>query len=77
MVGLIVGFLVAGLWSDLGEARDAVNREASSLRSAALVAGAAFPGPTEARIDALIRRHIATRRRGNGRRWPITTPRSR
>jgi hypothetical protein len=65
--GLIVGFLVAGLWSDLGEARDAVNREASSLRSAALVAGAAFPRATEARIDTLIRRHI---RDGAAREWP-------
>src|SRR4051794_14807684 len=42
--GLIVGFLVAGLWSDLSDARDAVNREASSLRSAELVTAATFPG---------------------------------
>jgi hypothetical protein len=56
--GLIVGFHVAGLWSELSEARNAVNREASSLRSADLVAGASFPGPTKARLDALIGRHI-------------------
>jgi hypothetical protein len=56
--GLIVGFLVAGLWADLGDARDAVNREASALRSAALIAAASFPGRTETRLDALIRRQI-------------------
>jgi hypothetical protein len=56
--GLIVGFLVAGLWSDLGDARDAVNREASSLRSAELVVAATFPGATTSRIDALIHQQI-------------------
>jgi uncharacterized protein DUF4239 len=56
--GLIVGFLVAGLWGDLNDARTAVNREASALRSAELVAGASFPGPTEARLNALIGRQI-------------------
>ena len=55
--GLIVGFLVAGLWNDISDARDAVNREASSLRSAELVVAATFPGQTS-RMDALIRRHI-------------------
>lgn len=56
--GLIVGFLVAGLWNDLDTARTAVNREASALRSTELVAGAAFPGPPTTRINALIARHI-------------------
>jgi cytochrome bd-type quinol oxidase subunit 2 len=56
--GLIVGFLVAGLWGDLNNARDAVNHEASALRSASLVASASFPGPTSMRVDALIDRQI-------------------
>jgi hypothetical protein len=56
--GLIIGFLVAGLWGDLSDARTAVNREASSLRSAELVVAAAFPGSTANRMDALIARHI-------------------
>jgi hypothetical protein len=56
--GLIVGFLVAGLWADLATARSAVNREASALRSTQLVADAAFPGASAAHIDALIARHI-------------------
>lgn len=56
--GLIVGFLVAGLWNDLSDARDAVNREASSLRSTQLVVGASFPGAPARRMDELIRQHI-------------------
>jgi hypothetical protein len=56
--GLIVGFLVAGLWRDLDDARTAVNREASSLRSAELVVAAAFPRSTAERMDGLIARHI-------------------
>src|SRR3954447_22359529 len=56
--GLIVGFLVAGLWGDLNNARDAVNQEASALRSASLVAAAAFPGSTSTRVDALVERQI-------------------
>src|SRR3954447_9844766 len=56
--GLIVGFLVAGLWANQGDARDAVDHEASALRSTALIAEASFPGPTASRIDALVARHI-------------------
>jgi hypothetical protein len=56
--GLIVGFLVAGLWGDLNNARDAVNNEASALRSASLVAAAAFPGRTSMQLDALVDRQI-------------------
>jgi hypothetical protein len=56
--GLIVGFLAVGVWGDVALARTAVNREASSLRSAVLVTGAAFPGQPQARMDALIRQHI-------------------
>jgi Protein of unknown function (DUF4239) len=55
--GLVVGFLVAQLWDDLGVARAAVNREASSLRSVVLFARA-FPGRPEARLDGVVRTHI-------------------
>jgi hypothetical protein len=65
--GLIVGFLVAGLWNDLSDARDAVNREASSLRSAELVVDGSFPGVASRRIDALIGQHIET---AATREWP-------
>jgi hypothetical protein len=56
--GLIVGFLVAGLWGDLNDARDAVDHEASALRSSALIASATLPPSTSAQIDDLIARHI-------------------
>jgi hypothetical protein len=55
--GLLIGFLAAQLWGEAADARDAVNIEASSLRSAGLLASA-FPGEPEARLNALIRRHI-------------------
>ncbi|MFL5895701.1 MAG: hypothetical protein ACJ76Z_11410 [Thermoleophilaceae bacterium] len=71
--GLIVGFLVAGLWGDLNEARTSVNREASALRSAELVAGASFPGPTQARLDGLIGRQI---RDAANKEWPAMASQS-
>jgi hypothetical protein len=55
--GLLVGFLAAQVWSDFDRARMAVNREASALRTVALLA-ASFPGESETRIHALLRRHI-------------------
>src|SRR4051812_39373221 len=65
--GLIVGFLVAGLWGDLNDARDAVNSEASALRSASLIAAASFPGPTSTRLDALEDRQIKD---AAAKEWP-------
>jgi uncharacterized protein DUF4239 len=57
LFGLIVGFLAAQVWSDAGRAQDAVNREASALRSVVLLAEA-FPGQPETRMDGLVRRQI-------------------
>jgi hypothetical protein len=54
---LLVGFLAAQVWSDFDRANTAVNREASALRGAILLAGA-FPGEADARLRDLIRRHI-------------------
>jgi hypothetical protein len=65
--GLIVGFLAAGLWGDVTQARTAVNREASALRSAVLVTGAAFPGRPSARMNALVRRQIED---AAAKEWP-------
>jgi len=59
LFGLIVGFLAAQVWSDAGRAQDAVNREASALRSVVLLVHS-FPGEPEARMDALVRRQIHT-----------------
>jgi len=66
LFGLIVGFLAAQVWSDAGNAQDAVNREASALRSVVLLVHA-FPGEPETRMDALVRRHI---REAAAEEWP-------
>ena len=66
LFALLVGFLAAQVWSDAGRAQEAVNREASALRSIALLANA-FPGEPEARIDALLRRQI---REAVDEEWP-------
>lgn len=57
LFGLIVGFLAAQVWSDAGDAREAVNHEASALRSSILLVHA-FPGEPESRMNSLIARHI-------------------
>jgi hypothetical protein len=54
---LLVGFLAAQVWNDTDRASTAVNREASALRAAVLLA-AAFPGEPEARLRDLIRQYI-------------------
>ena len=59
LFGLIVGFLAAQVWSDAGRAQDAVNREASALRSVVLLVHA-FPGQPETQMNALVRRQIRT-----------------
>jgi hypothetical protein len=55
--GLLVGFLAVQVWSDIDRANAAVTREASALRTVVLLA-TSFPREPEARIRALIRRHI-------------------
>ena len=54
---LLVGFLAAQVWNDADRASTAVNREASALRAAVLLA-AAFPGETDARLHDIIRQYI-------------------
>ncbi len=55
--GLIVAFLCAQVWTDADRANGAVVREAGALRAVLLLA-TDFPGAPEARIRALVRRHI-------------------
>ena len=64
--GLVVGFLAAQVWNDVGQAQTAVNREASALRSVVIL-GATFPGRPEARMRTLVRRHIDEAVNGE---WP-------
>jgi hypothetical protein len=54
---LVVGFLAAGVWNDADRARLEVNREASSLRTALLLADS-FPPAQSERMRSLVRRHI-------------------
>jgi energy-coupling factor transporter transmembrane protein EcfT len=58
LFALLVGFMAAQIWSEAGRAQDAVDREASALRSVVLLAEG-FPDATE-RFDALVERHIRT-----------------
>ena len=54
---------------------EAVNREASALRSVVLLARV-FPGEPETRMDTLVDRHHTGRRpTRNGRRWPTSVRR--
>ena len=55
--GLLIGFLAVQVWNDADEARRAVDREASALRSAVLLSEQ-FPGTPEDRIRELVRRHV-------------------
>ena len=71
LFGLIVGFLAAQVWSDAGRAHDAVNREASALRSVVLLANA-FPGDSEVRMNTLVRRQI---RQAVDEEWPAMSHR--
>ncbi len=52
LFALLVGFLAAQVWGDAGRAQDAVNREASALRSVVLLMHV-FPGePRHPESDA-------------------------
>jgi Protein of unknown function (DUF4239) len=54
---LIVGFLAAGVWGDADQAEEAVNAEASALRSVVLLSDD-LPAEAQTRLRALVRRHI-------------------
>jgi len=70
--GLFVAFTAAQVWNDTDRANTAVNREASSVRSVVILAGA-FPGEPEARVRASIRRYIEE---VTMREWPLMAQRS-
>src|SRR5438045_2620791 len=72
LFGLIVAFLSSQVWSDSQRANAAVAREASALRTVVLLA-ANFPGETEARVRALVRRHIAD---AVNQEWPAMARRA-
>jgi hypothetical protein len=57
LFALIVAFLASQVWTDVQRANAAVAKEASSLREVLLLASV-FPGETESRARALVRRHV-------------------
>ena len=63
--GLFVGFTGAQVWSDSATASAAVDREASALRSVALLAPA-FPGEPKNRLDALMTQELHCRSQSAG-----------
>lgn len=69
---LLVGFLAAQVWSETDRASTAVNREASALRAAVLMAGR-FPGEPERRLRELIRAHV---RQAATVEWPAMAERN-
>jgi hypothetical protein len=72
LVGLLLAFTAAQVWSDNDRAAAAVNREASALKSV-IVFAATFPGEPETRLRTLIRQYIeetATQE------WPMMAHRS-
>ena len=66
LFGLIIGFLAAQVWTDASNAQQAVDREASSLRAAVILART-FPGPPATRINGLIRTYISN---AADKEWP-------
>jgi len=72
LFGLFVAFTAAQVWSDNDRVNTAVEREASALR-AVLVLASSFPGETEARLRALIHRHIED---AATREWPMMAKRA-
>jgi len=55
--GLLIGFLAAGVWSNNSSAQQAVDSEASALRSVDLL-DRDFPAADQRRLDLLIRSYI-------------------
>src|SRR3954471_16901560 len=59
LFALIVGFLAVGVWGNVDRAQDAVDSEASALRSVVLLSDD-LPAAARTRMRGLIRRQIET-----------------
>jgi branched-subunit amino acid transport protein len=57
LFGLIVGFLAVGVWGNVDRAEEALDNEASALRSVVLLSDN-LPPDLQVRMRTLIRRHI-------------------
>ena len=69
--GLIIAFLAAQVWTDVERASSAVAREANALRTVVVLAGY-FPKDQEARLRAVVRRHIL---KAVNEEWPAMAKR--
>ena len=67
LFALFVVFSAVQVWNDNDRATEAVDREASALRAAVILANA-FPGEPQARLHALIRSHIEE---AATKEWPM------
>jgi hypothetical protein len=65
--GLFMVFTAAQVWTDNEKARAEIDREASALRSAAIL-GTSFPGEFQVQLLELIRRYIAD---VAAQEWPL------
>jgi Protein of unknown function (DUF4239) len=72
LFGLFVAFIAAQVWNDNDRANAAVYREASALASVVALA-TSFPGESETRLRALIRRHIEE---AATQEWPLMASRA-
>ena len=72
LFGLFVAFTAVQVWNDNDRANAAVDREASALREVVVLA-ASFPGEPQARLSALIRRHIEV---AATQEWPMLARRT-
>ena len=70
--GLFIAFTAVQVWNDNDRANEAVDREASALREVVVLA-ASFPGEPQARLRALIRRHIEV---AATQEWPMMAHRT-
>jgi hypothetical protein len=69
--GLFVAFSATQVWTDNEKAKTEIDREASALRSAVILAKS-FPGQSEVQLRELIRRYIAD---AAAQEWPMMAQR--
>jgi len=72
LFALFIAFTASQVWSDNDRANSIVDREASALRTVAILA-AAFPGEPETRLRSLLRSYIAD---AVAQEWPMMAHRT-
>jgi len=72
LFALFIAFTASQVWNDNDRANSVVDREASALRTVAILA-AAFPGETETHLRSLVRSYIAD---AVAQEWPMMARRT-